>query len=132
MVKIFPFSNTGTVIALEPSSLGRRMFLFRAESAKVILHNELGKFTKKYVRSIAELVGDQSLLCASLQQHKMIRGRLTNLFSTTSISMFIKMVDELMVETSSGWEHGSTLVILDEALKVFDTPKEKKKIAVKG
>ena len=40
--------------------------------------------------------------------------------------MFIKMVDELMVETLSGWEHGSTLVILDEALKVFDTQKKKK------
>lgn len=40
--------------------------------------------------------------------------------------MFIKMVDELMVETLSGWEHGSTVVILDEALKVFDTQKKKK------
>uniref|UniRef100_A0A7N2KSG8 Uncharacterized protein n=1 Tax=Quercus lobata TaxID=97700 RepID=A0A7N2KSG8_QUELO len=94
------------------------VFVSSTESAKAILNNELGKFTKKYIRSIAELVGDQSLLCASHQQHKMIRGHLANLFSTTSISMFIKMVDELMVETLSGWEHGSTVVILDEALKI--------------
>lgn len=93
------------------------VFVSSTESAKAILNNELGKFTKRYIRSIAELVGDQSILCASYQHHKMIRSHLANLFSTNSISMFIKQFDKLMVETLSGWEHGSTVVIHDEALK---------------
>lgn len=125
-VKIFPFQTHRYGNCFRTKLFGEtHVFVSSTESAKAILNNELGKFTKKYIRSIAELVGDQSLLCASHQQHKMIRGHLANLFSTTSISMFIKMVDELMVETLGGWEHGSTVVILDEALKVFDTPKEK-------
>ncbi|GMY28378.1 cytochrome P450 85A1 [Fagus crenata] len=94
------------------------VFVSSTESAKAILNNELGKFTKRYIRSIAELVGDQSILCASYQHHKMIRSHLANLFSTNSISMFIKQFDKLMVETLSGWEHGSTVVIHDEALKI--------------
>ena len=56
----------------------------------------------------------------------MIRSHLANLFSTNSISMFIKQFDKLMVETLSGWEHGSTVVIHDEALKVFDKNEKKK------
>ena len=56
----------------------------------------------------------------------MIRSHLANLFSTNSISMFIKQFDKLMVETLSGWEHGISVVIHDEALKVFDKNEKKR------
>ncbi|XP_062164443.1 abscisic acid 8'-hydroxylase 3 [Alnus glutinosa] len=94
------------------------VFVSSTESAKAILNNDLGKFTKRYIRSIAELVGDQSLLCAAHQEHKLIRSRLATLFSTSSISVFIKQFDELVVETLRGWEHASTVVVLDEALEI--------------
>ncbi|KAJ0024996.1 hypothetical protein Pint_08999 [Pistacia integerrima] len=94
------------------------VFVSSTESAKVILNNDLGKFTKGYIRSIAELVGDQSLLCASPQQHKLIRSRLTNLFSSSSISLLIKQFDELIMGTLQAWEHRGTVVVLNEVLKI--------------
>jgi len=94
------------------------VFVSSTESAKVVLNNDLGRFTKRYIKSIAEVLGDQSLLCASPQQHKLIRNRLTNLFSTTSIAVFVKQFDELVVSALSRWEHKGAVIILDEALKV--------------
>lgn len=94
------------------------VFVSSTESAKEILNNDLGRFTKRYIRSIAELVGDQSLLCANPQHHKLIRSRLANFFSTASTSVFIQQFDELVVETLGRWEHGSTVVVLHEAFKL--------------
>lgn len=94
------------------------VFVSSTESAKAILNNDSRNFTKRYIRSIAELVGDQSLLCASHQQHKLIRSRLINLFSVGSISSFTQQFDELIVNTLSGWDKRETVVILDQALKI--------------
>ncbi|CAL8995684.1 unnamed protein product [Prunus brigantina] len=94
------------------------VFVSSTESAKAILNNDSGKFSKRYIRSIGELVGNQSLLCASHQHHKLIRSQLTNLFSTSSLSVFIKQFDQLIVDALRGWEHRSTVVIQDEALKI--------------
>ncbi|CAK9178498.1 unnamed protein product [Ilex paraguariensis] len=94
------------------------VFVSSTESAKTILNNDLGKFTKRYIRSIGELVGDQSLLCASHQHHKFIRSRLNNLFTTASISLFITQFDELVIQTLSTWEQTDTVIVLEEALKM--------------
>ncbi|XP_030527039.1 abscisic acid 8'-hydroxylase 4 [Rhodamnia argentea] len=94
------------------------VFVSTATSAKMILNNDSGKFSKRYIRSIAQLVGDQSLLCASHQQHRHIRGHLSNFFSTCSLSAFIQQFDELIVKSLLGWEHRGTVVVLDEALKI--------------
>lgn len=95
------------------------VFVSRTESAKTILNNDLGMFTKRYIKSIAQLVGYQSLLCADHQHHKLVRGRLSNLFTTTSLSLFIKQFDQLILENLTAWEHISTVVVLDEALQVI-------------
>lgn len=88
-------------------------------AAKTILSNECGKFTKKYIRSIAKLMGDHSILCAkSDQHHKLIRARLSCLFSTASLSLFTRQFDDLVVTSINGWEHRDSVVILDEASKV--------------
>jgi len=84
----------------------------------MILNNDSGKFTKRYIRSIAQLVGNQSVLCASHQQHRHIRGHLNNFFSTCSLSAFIQQFDVLIVKSLDDWEHRGTVVVLDEALKV--------------
>ncbi|EOY14823.1 Cytochrome P450, family 722, subfamily A, polypeptide 1 isoform 1 [Theobroma cacao] len=94
------------------------VFVSSTSSAKAILNNDWGRFTKGYIKSIAELVGNQSLLCASQQHHKLLRGRLVNLFSTNSISRLVKQFDELIVHTLSGWEDGGTVIVLDEALQI--------------
>lgn len=95
------------------------VFVSTATSTKTILNNDSGKFSKRYIRSIAQLVGDQSLLCASHQQHTHIRGHLSNFFSTCSLSAFIQQFDELIVKSLLDWEHRGTVVVLDEALKVI-------------
>nr|AFK39117.1 unknown [Lotus japonicus] len=94
------------------------VFISNTESAKAILNNEGGKFSKRYIKSIAELVGPDSLLCASQQYHKHIRGCLFSLFSTDSLSSFVKLFDELVLEAMSSWKCGSTVIIQDEALKL--------------
>nr|XP_011459540.1 PREDICTED: abscisic acid 8'-hydroxylase 1 isoform X1 [Fragaria vesca subsp. vesca] len=97
---------------------GTHVFISSTESGKAILNNDLGKFGKRYIKSIAELVGNQSLLCASQQHHKLLRGHLGSLFSTNSLSVFIKQFDQLIVEALKCWEHQSTVVIQVEALKI--------------
>lgn len=97
---------------------GTQVFVSSTESAKTILNNESGKFTKRYIRSIAEVVGDQSLLCASPHHHKLIRSRLINLFSTNSISHFIKHFDNFTVSRIATWDNKGTVMILENALKV--------------
>eukprot|EP00257_Ricinus_communis_P000670 XP_002510423.2 abscisic acid 8'-hydroxylase 2 [Ricinus communis] len=94
------------------------VFISSTESAKTILNNESGKFTKKYIKSIAELVGDQSLLCASHLHHKLIRSRLINLFSTTSLSLFIEQFDQLVITSLHSWKNMGTVIVLDQALKI--------------
>ena len=94
------------------------IFISSTESAKEILSNDLGKFTKRYIRSIGEVVGAESLLCASYQSHKHIRGRLLDLFSSTSISEFTKQFDQLVISTIASWRSRRKVVILDEALEV--------------
>ncbi|KAM1012446.1 hypothetical protein ACFX13_043290 [Malus domestica] len=94
------------------------VFVSSTDSAKAVLNNDLGRFSKRYMKTIAALVGNQSLLCASHQHHKLIRGQLSNLFSTNSLSVFIKQFDELIVDAMRGWEHRSCVVIQDEAVKI--------------
>lgn len=94
------------------------MFVSSTESAKVVLNNEVGMFTKRYIKSIGKLVGNHSILCASHHHHKLIRSRLINLFSTASISSFIQQFDQLIVATLTSWQNKSTVVVLHEALEV--------------
>ncbi|XP_027772117.1 abscisic acid 8'-hydroxylase 2 isoform X2 [Solanum pennellii] len=94
------------------------VFISSTEATKKILSNEGGNFTKRYIKSIAKLVGDQSLLCASHQQHKIIRSHLSNLFSTTSLSTMVRKFDELTINNLSTWHKNSSIIILHEALKI--------------
>lgn len=94
------------------------VFISSKDSAKTILRNEGGKFSKKYIKSISKLLGPDSLLCAAEQHHKLIRSRLFSLFSPHSLSSFVQLFDQLVVEATSTWTCGSLLIIQDEALKV--------------
>ncbi|KAJ1378882.1 Cytochrome P450 [Sesbania bispinosa] len=98
------------------------VFISSTESAKTILNKEGegegGKFSKRYIKSIAELLGPDSLLCAPQQHHKFIRGRLFTLFSTDSLSSFVQMFDALVLQSMTTWTCGSVVIIQDEALKL--------------
>ncbi|PIA52744.1 hypothetical protein AQUCO_01000544v1, partial [Aquilegia coerulea] len=94
------------------------VFVSGTKSAKAVLGNDFGNFTKRYVRSMAELVGDQSLLCVSQQQHQLIRNQLSHLVSTESISNFIKHFDQMVVNTLTNWKHRDVVIVLQDALKI--------------
>ncbi|KFK44099.1 hypothetical protein AALP_AA1G215700 [Arabis alpina] len=94
------------------------VFLSTTESARAVLNNESGMFTKRYIKSIAELVGDRSLLCASQHHHKTLRSRLINLFSKKSTALMVRHFDELVVDALSGWEHRGTVVLLTDLLQI--------------
>lgn len=95
------------------------MFFSSTGAAKIILNNEGENFTKRYIKSVGEIVGDNSVLCASTQRHKLIRSRLANLFSLSSLAIFTKQFDQLVLENLSDWEHKAATVVLREALKVI-------------
>lgn len=88
------------------------------EAAKVVLGGDFVRFTKGYMRSIGELVGEQSLLCATQQHHRFIRHRLSELFTVDSISLFIKQFDQLTMVTLEEWDSKPHLIVLTDTLKV--------------
>ncbi|KAH9624294.1 hypothetical protein KSS87_014022 [Heliosperma pusillum] len=94
------------------------VFVSSTEAAKEILSNDLGRFTKKYMRSIGEVIGRESLLCASPQTHKLIRRELLDLFSSASVAEFIKHFDQIVVSTISDWAHRPKVMVLDDALEM--------------
>ncbi|XP_042497334.1 abscisic acid 8'-hydroxylase 3 [Macadamia integrifolia] len=96
------------------------IFLSSIKSAKtVLMSNDEVSFSKRYIRSIAELVGKESLLCASPQgHHKLLRGRLSALFTTDVVSLFVERFDHLVLTTLSHWERRETVVVLHEALSI--------------
>ncbi|KAI9113270.1 hypothetical protein K1719_015795 [Acacia pycnantha] len=94
------------------------VFMSSMESAKAILNNDVGKFSKRYIKSIAELVGPHSLLCASHHHHKLIRANLLSLFSTDSLASLVQHSDQLVVDALLGWPRHGLVVIQDEALQI--------------
>ncbi|KAF3575243.1 hypothetical protein F2Q69_00061098 [Brassica cretica] len=75
-------------------------------------------FTKRYIKSIAALVGDRSLLCASQHHHKILRSRFINLLSKKSTALMVRQFDELVVDALSGWEHRGTVVLLTDLFQI--------------
>ncbi|PKU86966.1 abscisic acid 8'-hydroxylase 4 isoform X1 [Dendrobium catenatum] len=94
------------------------VFLSSTESAKSILSGDSIDFSKRYMRSIAELLGDQSILCLSYQNHKFMRGIISNLFTSNSMDSAIKNFDELVIRTMAEWQQNEAAVVLNDAMKI--------------
>ncbi|KAJ8464121.1 hypothetical protein OPV22_026673 [Ensete ventricosum] len=102
--------------------LGRtHVFVSSIEAVRTLLGHESPDFSKRYIRSITELVGDQSLLCASHEQHKFIRRHISCLFKLDSMDSTIKKFDELVIHTLRGWEQKETVLVLRDAMKITFT-----------
>ncbi|XP_038982960.1 abscisic acid 8'-hydroxylase 2 isoform X2 [Phoenix dactylifera] len=97
------------------------VFVSSIEAAGAILNCDSIDFSKRYIRSIAELLGDHSLLCASHEQHKLIRRRISNLFTVDSMASSINMFDELTIKTLCSWKQKGNVVVFNEALKATFT-----------
>ncbi|KAJ4963814.1 hypothetical protein NE237_023753 [Protea cynaroides] len=104
------------------TSIFRRTHIFVSsiKPAKgILMSNDEVNFSKRYIRSIAELVGKESLLCASPQEHhRLLRARLSALFTTDAVSLFVERFDHLVLTTLFRWEHTGTVVVLHDALSM--------------
>lgn len=96
------------------------VFVPSTESAKTIFGNDFVKFNKGYVKSMADAVGKNSLLCVPAQSHKRIRRLLSDPFSMNSLSKFVEKFDRMLYERLKELD-GKSFVLLDFTMKIaFD------------
>ncbi|CAA7401983.1 unnamed protein product [Spirodela intermedia] len=95
-----------------------QVFVSTTSAAKAVLGGDSVGFSKMYMRSISELLGKQSLLCASPENHRRLRRRMSTLFNTQSLEASVRTFDGLTVEALGKWKQGQTMVVLEEALKI--------------
>ncbi|XP_073000177.1 abscisic acid 8'-hydroxylase 2 isoform X3 [Typha latifolia] len=94
------------------------VFVSSTEVAKALLGSESFEFSKRYIRSIAELLGDESLLCLSHDHHKFLRRHISNLFTLDSLASSVKIFDKLVIDTMGEWKEKECVVVVDVALKI--------------
>ena len=94
------------------------VFVPSTEGARRVFANDFVNFNKGYVKSMADAVGEKSLLCVSHESHKRIRRLLSDPFSMNSLPKFVKEFDNMLRERLKNFEAGKSLVVLDFSMKV--------------
>ncbi|KAF3329027.1 abscisic acid 8'-hydroxylase 4 [Carex littledalei] len=94
------------------------VFISRTNVAKSLLGSESIDFSKRYIKSIGELLGKQSMLCSSHEHHAFLRRHISNLFTFDSLASFIEHFDELTVQILKQWERKKHVVVFDDAMKL--------------
>ncbi|XP_031253886.1 abscisic acid 8'-hydroxylase 3-like isoform X1 [Pistacia vera] len=98
------------------------VFAPSTEGARTIFANDFVKFNKGYVKSMADAVGEKSLLCVTHESHKRIRRLLSDPFSMNSLSKFVKNFDKMLSERLKTLEKsGKSFSVLKFGMKItFD------------
>ncbi|KAI3717119.1 hypothetical protein L1987_68499 [Smallanthus sonchifolius] len=98
------------------------VFVPSVAGAKTILTNDFQLFNKGYVKSMADAVGKNSLLCVPVESHKRIRSLLSGPFSMDSLSKFVQKFDTLLsARLKKLTDDGKCFVVLDFNMKIaFD------------
>lgn len=98
------------------------VFVPSMEGAKTIFASDFMRFNKGYVKSMADAVGKNSLLCVPQESHKRIRRLLSDPFSMNSMANFVQKFDNMLYERLTKLEKvGKTFVVLDFNMKIaFD------------
>ena len=122
------YSETKLVIVVKllgMKSGSRQDYLARSIcsfGAKMIFTNDFVHFNKGYVRSMADAVGEKSLLCVSHENHKRIRRLLSDPFSTNSLAEFVQKFDKMLCQRLKKLEkERKSFVVLDFSMKVMIT-----------
>lgn len=98
------------------------MFVPSTEGARMIFSNDFSIFNKGYVKSMADCIGDKSLLCVPHENHKRIRRLLSDPFSMNSLSSFIEKFDKMLCQKLKKLEQGGkSFAVLDFSMKVKRT-----------
>lgn len=95
------------------------VFVPSIEGAKTIFSNDFAQFNKGYVKSMADAVGEKSLLCVPHESHKRIRRLLSDPFSMNSLSDFVQKFDKMLCQRLKKLEEErKSFVVLDFCMKV--------------
>lgn len=94
------------------------MFVPSTEGARRVFANDFVDFNKGYVKSMADAVGEKSLLCVPRESHRRIRRLLSDPFSMNSLSKFVKEFDKMLLQRLKNFDAGKSLVVLDFSMKV--------------
>jgi cytochrome P450 len=94
------------------------VFVPNTEGARMVFAKDFAHFNKGYVKSMADAVGKESLLCVPHGSHKRIRRLLSDPFSMNSLSKFVKKFDKMLCERLKNLENGKSFVVLDFSMKV--------------
>ncbi|XP_071913546.1 abscisic acid 8'-hydroxylase 1-like isoform X2 [Coffea arabica] len=88
------------------------------DGAKTIFANDFALFNKGYVKSMADAVGKNSLLCVPHESHRRIRRLLSEPFSMNSLSKFVQKIDCMLSKRLEKLERdGQSFVVLDFNMK---------------
>ena len=71
------------------------MFLSSTEGARTIFTSDFVRFNKRFVKPMADAMGEKSVLIAPEKSHIRIRRLLSNPFSMDSLSTFVKKIDKI-------------------------------------
>ncbi|XP_057419294.1 abscisic acid 8'-hydroxylase 1-like [Lotus japonicus] len=98
------------------------VFVPNPEGARTIFANDFVVFNKGYVKSMADAVGEKSLLCVPVESHKRIRRLLSEPFSMTSLSSLLTKFDKMLCgRLQKLQESGKSFKVLDFCMKMtFD------------
>ncbi|KAF5765121.1 putative cytochrome P450 [Helianthus annuus] len=98
------------------------VFVPSVAGAKAIFANDFQLFNKGYIKSMADAVGKNSLLCVPVKSHKRIRRLLSGPFSMDSLSKFVQKFDNMLSERFKKLaDSGKSFVVLDFNMKIaFD------------
>ncbi|KAJ1684816.1 hypothetical protein LUZ63_016206 [Rhynchospora breviuscula] len=94
------------------------VFISRSKVAKSLLGSESLNFSKRYIKSIGELLGKESMLCSSHEHHAFLRHHVSNLFALDSFASFAEYFDELTVQILEEWKRKEHIVVFDEAMEL--------------
>ena len=95
------------------------VFVPSTEGASTIFANDFAKFNKGYVKSMADAVGEKSLLCVTHESHKRIRRLLSRHFSMSSLAEFVQKFDNILCQRLKKLgEERKSFVVLDFCMKV--------------
>ncbi|KAG6702726.1 hypothetical protein I3842_07G050200, partial [Carya illinoinensis] len=97
------------------------VFVPSTDGTKTIFTSDFVQFKRGFVKSMADAVGEKSLLCVPFESHKRMRRLLANPFSMNSMSKFVKKFDKMLCERLKNLEAQKSFVVLDFTMKLtFD------------
>ncbi|WVZ95663.1 hypothetical protein U9M48_041397 [Paspalum notatum var. saurae] len=100
------------------------VFVSSADAARLLLASEPRGFSKRYVRTVADLLGEHSLLCASHDAHRALRRAIAPLFNARATASLAASFDALTRRLiARDWRSSGSgaVVVLDAALGItFD------------